>query len=99
MTIPVWLAFRHLFEAIYATEEDTSWIPGIPAEEKEESKIIQDKNEGDSENKNLNDIWNKGSFDSVEDSIEYHYRKHGKEVGATSLEQYLSGAMSRFSTN
>lgn len=32
--------------------------------------------------------WNRGSFDSSKDSLEYHYKKHGKEVNASSLEQY-----------
>ena len=36
--------------------------------------------------------WNKGSFDSAEDSLNYHYKIHGKEVGATSQEQYLRKA-------
>ena len=36
--------------------------------------------------------WNKGSFDSPEDSLEYHFGKHGNEVGATSRDQYLRKA-------
>lgn len=36
--------------------------------------------------------WNKGSFDTVEESLDYHYRKHGKEVGATSKEAYMRKA-------
>ena len=44
--------------------------------------------EGESETGN----WNKGSFDSPEDSLDYHYRKHGDEVGATSRDQYLRKA-------
>ena len=31
-------------------------------------------------------------FDSAEDSLDYHYGKHGEEVGATSREQYLRKA-------
>ncbi len=36
--------------------------------------------------------WNKGSFDSPEDSLDYHYDRHGDEVGATSRDQYLRKA-------
>lgn len=36
--------------------------------------------------------WSKGSFDYPEDSLDYHYRTHGEEVGATSREQYLRKA-------
>jgi hypothetical protein len=39
------------------------------------------------------DGWAKGSFDSPEASFEYHYRIHGKEVGAGNPEIY--GDMSR----
>ena len=45
-------------------------------------------NKGDSETGN----WNKGSFDSPEDSLDYHYGRHGDEVGATSRDQYLRKA-------
>ena len=36
--------------------------------------------------------WNSGSFDSAEESLDYHFSKHGEEVGATSREQYLRKA-------
>ncbi|WP_239551401.1 polymorphic toxin-type HINT domain-containing protein, partial [Paenibacillus elgii] len=36
--------------------------------------------------------WNKGSFDDIESSAEYHFKKHGKEVGAEDLAQYLRKA-------
>ena len=36
--------------------------------------------------------WNKGSFNSALDSIKKHYEKHGKEVGAKSIEEYLRKA-------
>ncbi len=35
------------------------------------------------------EIWNKGSFESIMDSLEYHYKKHGKEVG-DSIDQKTS---------
>ena len=38
--------------------------------------------------------WNKGSFNTPEDSLKYHYKKHGEEVNATSVEQYLRKAES-----
>lgn len=44
-------------------------------------------------NSNCNySVWNKGSFDDVEGSADYHYKKHGKEVGADDLAQYLRKA-------
>ena len=33
--------------------------------------------------------WDKGSFDCVEDSVANHFYKHGREVGADTVEQYL----------
>ena len=36
--------------------------------------------------------WGKGSFDNVENSIENHFNKHGEEVGASDLRQYLRKA-------
>ena len=36
--------------------------------------------------------WNKGSFDSIQDSLASHFYKHGAEVGATSVEQYIRKA-------
>ena len=38
--------------------------------------------------------WNKGSFDSQEDSLNKHYNKHGDEVGAKDMQQYLRKAES-----
>uniref|UniRef100_UPI0036700CCA polymorphic toxin-type HINT domain-containing protein n=1 Tax=Paenibacillus farraposensis TaxID=2807095 RepID=UPI0036700CCA len=37
-------------------------------------------------------VWNKGSFDAIEGSAEYHFKRHGKEVGAEDLAQYLRKA-------
>ena len=36
--------------------------------------------------------YDKGSFDSPEGSLDYHFNKHGKEVGAENIEQYLRKA-------
>ncbi|WP_423241834.1 VENN motif pre-toxin domain-containing protein [Morganella morganii] len=48
-----------------------------------------------------NDIensWHQGSFDSPADSLQKHYEKHGKEVGANDIEQYQRKA-EEFSRN
>ena len=36
--------------------------------------------------------WNKGSFESAEDSLKRHFEKHGEEVGAKTPEEYLRKA-------
>ncbi|MNW56489.1 hypothetical protein D3C74_342060 [compost metagenome] len=36
--------------------------------------------------------WNKGSFDSVGDSAISHFKKHGTEVGAEDVAQYIRKA-------
>jgi hypothetical protein len=36
--------------------------------------------------------WNQGSFGQAEDSLQWHFEKHGSEVGAESAEQYLRKA-------
>ena len=93
ISVPAALLSWKLFEAIYATEEDTSWIPGVPAEEHDGAKIIQDNQDGNFEiSEKSKEIWGKGTFDSVEDSLEYHYKEHGKEVGAESIDQYVRKA-------
>ena len=40
ITIPMVLSSWQLFEAIYATEEDTSNLPGVPANEKDEEDKV-----------------------------------------------------------
>ena len=37
-------------------------------------------------------MWGQGSFDSVEDSLRYHFKEHGKEVGAVDIDQYVRKA-------
>ncbi|WP_140921496.1 VENN motif pre-toxin domain-containing protein [Limnobaculum xujianqingii] len=39
--------------------------------------------------KTVSDNWHSGSFDSSEDSLLKHFNKHGTEVGAADVEQYL----------
>ncbi len=46
----------------------------------------------------INEVWHPGSFNSPEDSIFKHFEKHGKEVGAADIEQYLRKAQA-FSDN
>ncbi len=41
ITIPMALISWQLFEAIYATEEDTNNLPGVPAEEQEEKDKVE----------------------------------------------------------
>ena len=36
--------------------------------------------------------WNKGSFNSVEESVARKYYKHADEVGVSSIEQYIRKA-------
>ena len=37
-------------------------------------------------------IWGKGSFDSASESLTEHFAKHGAEVGAKDIDQYLRKA-------
>lgn len=36
--------------------------------------------------------WGKGTFDTVEDSLNHHYGEHGQEVGAGDIDQYVRKA-------
>lgn len=36
--------------------------------------------------------WNKGSFDNPEDSLNWHFQKHGQEVGAKNAGEYMRKA-------
>jgi hypothetical protein len=38
------------------------------------------------------DLWHKGSFDSAEESLAYHFEKHGTEVGTKTMAEYLDKA-------
>jgi len=40
----------------------------------------------------LHNQWIKGSFDTLEESLYYHYKTHGAEVGAADLAQYMRKA-------
>ena len=89
-----------------STEEDDSNITSIPLPEEEGVHIITADGSGESSQSNPWDVytqqiidesidvsnWNQGSFDSVEESVARHYYKHGEEVGASSVEQYLRKA-------
>ncbi len=39
-----------------------------------------------------NGKWSQGTFDTTEQSIDYHYFKHGTEVGASTRDQYIKKA-------
>jgi len=41
------------------------------------------------EAKNLVSAWAKGTFPTVSESIKYHFARHGKEVSAENVWQYL----------
>ena len=58
-------------------------------------KSESSKGNGDVKNSQENansSVWNKGSFDSSQESLDYHFNKHGEEVGAKNTEQYLRKA-------
>ena len=58
-------------------------------------KSESSKGNGDGKNSQENansSEWNKGSFDSSQESLYYHFNKHGEEVGAKNTEQYLRKA-------
>ena len=58
-------------------------------------KSESSKGNGDGKNSRENansSEWNKGSFDSSQESLDYHFNKHGEEVGAKNTEQYLRKA-------
>ena len=59
--------------------------------DKDDSSVIKggDKLKISNESK---EKWSKGSFDSVEDSLKYHFKEHGEEVGATNIDQYVRKA-------
>lgn len=68
-------------------------VTPIPAGPNKDDLAYLSNHKNDIENS-----WHQGSFDSSENSLQKHFEKHGKEVGATSTEQYLNKAKS-FSTN
>lgn len=58
-------------------------------------KSESSKGNGDGKNSQENansSEWNKGSFDSSQESLDYHFNKHGDGVGAKNTEQYLRKA-------
>ncbi|MDE6981822.1 MAG: hypothetical protein K2P60_10550, partial [Lachnospiraceae bacterium] len=62
---------------------------GVGIEKKDSNADISDASK---------DIWSKGTFDSIEDSLKYHFNKHGQEVGAKDINQYVRKAK-EFSKN
>ena len=71
-----------------AKEEQTQEENGGSSENPDPNKEDKDKKEM----KELKKKWRKGSFDSIEDSIEHHYKKYGREVEASDVRQYLRKA-------
>ena len=59
--------------------------------QKSESSNGNGDGKNSQENANSSE-WNKGSFDSSQESLDYHFNKHGEEVGAKNTEQYLRKA-------
>ena len=58
-------------------------------------KSESSKGNGDGKNSQENansSEWNKGSFDSSQESLDYHFNKHGEELAAKNTEQYLRKA-------
>ena len=56
------------------------------------SKAVSKEADSMSEGVNNAGKWNKGSFDDAADSLEYHFKKHGNELGAKDVDQYLRKA-------
>ena len=59
--------------------------------------ILCPKGDGGAKNTNKpsqesTDKWNKGSYDSKEESLVDHFNRHGEEVGATDADQYVRKA-------
>ena len=51
---------------------------------------------GDAEFERAVALWDRGSFDSVMASLEAHFSKHGREVGAVDLRSYALKAAGLF---
>jgi hypothetical protein len=72
-----------------------SGLPPDDDDDKDKSKT-GNKSESSSDNqqnrKDIEGSWDKGTFDSPEGSLKYHFDKHGKEVGALTPEEYLHKA-------
>ena len=70
-----------------------SGLPPDDEDDKNKSKTSSQTSKNDSEFQDkIDKSWDKGSFDSPEGSLDYHFNKHGKEVGATTPRQYLEKA-------
>lgn len=57
---------------------------------------LREEKKGESDPYNISDEskekWGKGTFDSTEDSLKYHFKEHGEEVGAKDIDQYVRKA-------
>ncbi|MCH8294963.1 hypothetical protein IH992_28090, partial [Candidatus Poribacteria bacterium] len=74
-----------------------------PINPQEEAKRQMIESLGDdlvtSESESQNGKWYKGSYDSVEESINEHFRRHGNEVRAKDADDYARKAESFYETN
>ncbi|WP_308008851.1 hypothetical protein [uncultured Fusobacterium sp.] len=70
-------------------------------ESQKEAEEIQVENGGSDKKPNFDkdkisnnnaEGWGKGSFESSERSLKYHFERHGKEVGAKDIDQYVRKA-------
>ncbi|OCG43266.1 hypothetical protein A9G28_00745 [Gilliamella sp. Fer1-1] len=70
--------------------------PGLPPDDDDDKSKVDNKSKSSSGNqqnrKDINNSWDKGTFDSPEKSLKYHFDKHGKEVGALTPDEYLHKA-------
>lgn len=69
---------------------------GAPDDFDKLAQAIVDGSKGGSNSYNISDEskekWGKGTFDSTEDSLKYHFKEHGEEVGAKDIDQYVRKA-------
>ncbi len=53
---------------------------------------FNNKGKSDGESNKSNNNWHEGSFDSPEESLQYHYDEHGTEVNAANAQDYANKA-------
>ena len=78
------------------TGEDPGWYQQSMGKERGASEPKRESNPPISNESK--EKWDRGSFNSVEDSLECHFREHGKEAGAKDINQYVQKAV-HFSEN
>ena len=91
----------YILPSISITKEATTAISAEAANLASGTMLMSGGSAGDSGNNgNIENQsnWNKGSFENTNDSLEYHFNKHGSGVGAKNINQYLKKA-EEFSKN